>query len=497
MNNLNERNIKKSTLSFLKGYYKNRQREGETKASIDMRGEGGIIADGFLSFKTEEGDNFVSTFEATSLGTKDEVRYKIQGFRLFWDIMAVASLVAATWLGWNYFEDVFFLEKKGYGWVTQRIGAIIGIIFLVLLLLLRRLHRYRYIYAVEQFKQYYANEQWISIGEDVFAGTGDRYLNELKDQCIQNGFGLIKVNEELKPHLLITPARQDTFKQRRRMVQFLQLGEVSKRLKGVDYQKWTNWLKVRKLPFSVFGTSRGLSRFYSSNTAQIFLSGCSWLLIIGIFLYELSKNDIEYVNEGAYPEKILKDYRDSEPETSFDIISDTFLVRDTLRYLDTVRYFREIVYFEKTSLIQPLDRKTLPYIKLLDNESRASRVRSARRRGFDIVLTLDNNTSMVVYSCERFYNLRGPKYIVEEGVYQDLDEVIERVQFLHGKGIDAATIWLGCFSGGQGGYSLYFDLLHNDREEALETMRDYKLELDKLENIERALRIRTLRPVDG
>ena len=167
-----------------------------------------------------------------------------------------------------------------------------------------------------------------------------------------------------------------------------------------------------------------------------------------------------------------------------------------MRYLDTVRYFREIVYFEKTSLIQPLDRKTLPYIKLLEMESGSRRVRSARRRGFDIVLTLEDNTSLLVYSCERFYNLGTPKYIVEEGVYRDLDQVIERIQFLHGKGITAATIWLGCFSEGQDGFSLYFDLLHNDREEALETMREYKLKLDKLENIERTLRIRTLRPVE-
>ena len=292
MSNLNERNIKKSTLSFLKGYYKNRPREGETQASIDMRGEGGIIADGYLSFQTEKGDNFISTFEATSLGTKDEVRFKLQGFRLFWDIMAVASLVAATWLGWHYYQDGFYLEKKGYGWVLKNIGIIIGAIFIVLLLLLRRLQRYRYIYAVEQFKQYHANEQWISIGEDVFAAADDRYLDELKEQCVQNGFGLIKVSRELQPQMLITPSREDTFKQQRRTVQFLELGEVSKRLKGVDYQKWLNWLKVRKLPFSVFGSAKGLSRFYSTNTLQIFLSSCSLLLILGIFLYELSKSPV-------------------------------------------------------------------------------------------------------------------------------------------------------------------------------------------------------------
>ncbi len=485
MSNLSERNIKKSTLSFLKGYYKNRPRDGETDASIDMRGEGGIIADGFLSFQTEEGNNFVSTFEATSLGTKDEVRYKVQTRKLIWDALCIGSLLATVWLCWNYYEDVRFLEVSGYSWVASVIGTVIGVIFVVFVTAFWRSQRYRYIYAVEQFKQYHANEQWISIGEDVFLGPEDKYLRELKDQCIQNGFGLIKVNDELKPHLIVTPARQDTFKKQRRMIQFLPLNDVTKRLQGFDYRKWIGWL---------FRPAQGLSRFYARNSLQISIAGLCWLIILGIFIVELSKEDIEYANEAKYPEQLAEQLKDRKPEPNFDIISDTFLTRDTMMYLDTVRYFREIVYFEKTSLIQPLAPKTLPYIEMLELEKKSSQVRRARKRGFDIVLTLEDNTSLIVYSCERFYNLRTPKYIVEEGVYQDLDLVIDRIQALRKQGVSASTIWLGCFSEEEGGYSLYFDLLHDNREEALETMRDYKLKLERLEKMEKSLRIRRLLP---
>ena len=53
--------------------------------------------------------------------------------------------------------------------------------------------RYRYIYAVEQFKKYHADEQWVAIGEDVFENPNDKYLKELKKQCVYNGFGLISM----------------------------------------------------------------------------------------------------------------------------------------------------------------------------------------------------------------------------------------------------------------------------------------------------------------
>ena len=284
MSNLSEHDIKRSTLRFLKGYYKNRPRKGETDASMDMRGEGGIIADGFLSFETEKGDQFISTFEATSAGTSDEVRFKVQSLRLFWDAFATASLIAGIWLGWNYYSNERFLDIKGYTWTVKVIISVVGIVFFFLLVALRRRKRYRYIYAVEQFKQYHANEQWISIGEDVFVDNQDRYLNELKDQCIRNGFGLIKVNkvkEEDVPHLIVTPSRQGTFNKQRRSVQFLPLEEMGKRLGEVNYQKWLGWMDLRQ--WAIFKSSKGISRFYSSNSIQISIAGLSWLLIFGIF----------------------------------------------------------------------------------------------------------------------------------------------------------------------------------------------------------------------
>ena len=54
MNQVTEDEIKKEVLKFLRGYYKNRPRATDIEVSSDLRGVGGIVADGFLAFKEED-----------------------------------------------------------------------------------------------------------------------------------------------------------------------------------------------------------------------------------------------------------------------------------------------------------------------------------------------------------------------------------------------------------------------------------------------------------
>ena len=56
--------------------------------------------------------------------------------------------------------------------------------------------RYRSIFAIEQFKQYYADEQWVAIGKDTFSEEEDHFFQELKKQCVYNGFGLLSMDDE-------------------------------------------------------------------------------------------------------------------------------------------------------------------------------------------------------------------------------------------------------------------------------------------------------------
>ncbi|MEO1714442.1 MAG: hypothetical protein AAFU60_14010, partial [Bacteroidota bacterium] len=76
---ITEDQVKRAALRFLKGYYRHWPRKnGETIVKLDLRGEGNIIADGFLQFQKEDDSPFTATFEATSYAAKNEVLYKVE-----------------------------------------------------------------------------------------------------------------------------------------------------------------------------------------------------------------------------------------------------------------------------------------------------------------------------------------------------------------------------------------------------------------------------------
>ena len=331
-------------------------------------------------------------------------------------------------------------------------------------MLFRRLKRYKYIYAIEQFKQYFADEQWIAIGENVFTSPEDYEFKELKNQVIDNGFGLIQVDKTLKPQLIITPARQDTFKNKRAMVDFLPVPEFARKMPAINYQKFLGFLKR---PSNA--TLDNWLRFRHKNTIQILITSLSWLIITTIFIRELSKPTIEYVNERAHYDKMVASQDSYNPE-------DPFYLVDTLN-------------------IQPYDENELPYLKLLDIQRQSEQVTSVTRRGFDIVIGLRDNRQLIVYSCERFYNFDGPKYIVEDGVYYNIDDAIQRIEVLNANGITATALWLGCFSEGGAGFALFFDEIVSTRNDANALYRSYQQKVRAIDQFEKTLRIRTLVPV--
>ena len=470
LSKLTEQKIKKSTLSFLKSYYKHRPRNGETNAEIDMRGQGGIIADGFLQFEDDNGQNFVSTFEATSNNTKDEVNFKVQFSKLAWDAWAAASVVVAVWFFGKYYYNINFLQNEGF----TRMGFILllGTFFIAftLVFLLRRWKRYRYIYAIEQFKQYHADEQWVSIGTDVFPSPEDNSFKELKEQCVFNGIGLIQVDDELKPQLIITPSRQDTFKKQRRMVEFLSLNEATKRLPDIQPKKLLDRFFPNRKKANNFLNAGSVGRFMPRNSAQISIAGVAWILIMSIYLIELDKMRTKYIDQEDYTDLVLAQVGDGDPEITFSIIEDTFL-------------------------IQPYNKQTIPYLELVQGQVDNEQVASIQKRGYDVVIGLENEFQFTIYSCERFYNFKDPKYIVEEGVYLDLDQAIDRVEFLSDQGISSTLLWLGCFEKEGRGYALYFDLIQNSRDEAADLYYKYNDEIKSVDRIEKSLSIRTLMPV--
>jgi hypothetical protein len=99
--------------------------------------------------------------------------------------------------------------------------ALISVILLVavaiyasLYLGLSRLKRYRYIYAVDQFKHFYADAQWVAYDEAIFREAGwrkRRRYRELERQCVRYGFGLLEIDAEQIVRNVMSPSQIDQF----------------------------------------------------------------------------------------------------------------------------------------------------------------------------------------------------------------------------------------------------------------------------------------------
>ena len=240
MEQLTEDIIKKVVLRFLRRHYKFRLRyeDQPVLAKYDLEGVGGIIADGYYSFTKTDGKPFTATFEATSKASKEEVIFKPQQKILFWDGMAIAAIFTVFLASLNLRQHFHPLDNTRLLERAALVLLVFGVFLTIFYLIARSFRRYRYIYAVEQFKKYYADEQWIALASDVFTDKEDKYLLELKNQCVFNGFGLLVVDEKLDPKIIITPSRQDIFMGKRRNVAFLPQTRMGERIIKSSFGKF-------------------------------------------------------------------------------------------------------------------------------------------------------------------------------------------------------------------------------------------------------------------
>ena len=121
------------------------------------------------------------------------------------------------------------------------------------------LRKKRYIYAIEQFKQYEATEQWIALGEDVFESHLVKDFVELREQCVDNGFGLVMVDKNLDVQMLITPARDAVIENRKGLV-FEDQGRIVKTPQNTVFKKW---FRDKTSRISKARSTVGLSRYLS------------------------------------------------------------------------------------------------------------------------------------------------------------------------------------------------------------------------------------------
>ena len=304
----------------MKSFYRQRSRaeRAPTLTGTDMRGKGGIIADGFLSFVTPDNTAFTATFEATSWNTRQEVRYRPRLTHIIWDAIALTLLIIGITLAILHIFEIYLMVIYGF---TNFMLGLVGFTFLSLIgmrYVLFAMPRYRTIFAIEQFKQYQADDQWIAIGYDVFSPQEAKYRKELIRQCTKFGFGLIEIDERRRPQLIIAPSRAENFVPKQSFTQLIPMGAWGDRLEAATkgpIHRIREWFNQQMMPYQAH-YFRWFPRTYYHQWILIALG------LIALFFFlrqEYQRLPIVYVNTKAYQRELEAEMLQKHPpeDTSF------------------------------------------------------------------------------------------------------------------------------------------------------------------------------------
>lgn len=425
----------------MKTYYKFRPRRGETVISYDRMHASGVIVDGHLEFPKEDGALFVATFEATSAATSEEVRYSLQRQQLLWDAFAAGSVGAVVVMLVLWIYNFWSLNQAG--WLFS-VSLPLTLIFLAVIayhMFFRSAGRYRYIYAIEQFKQYHADEQWVAVGFDVFSEGSDPNFMELKNQCVENGFGLVIVDKDEHVNLLITPAREEVFGKKRRSLKFMENPTLH----------------------NLRTSSGNLGRYSRPYMAQALTCMVSLGVLSGVFYRQWQARPVETISSSALYQEQLENMVDSlQPEPT------------------------KTVYKKEDAA--KAEANVLPYNGQL-NETPPSVIPSKTEIGLYVYTPTDGYVS---YDCARA-GMRGTKYVVQDILYKNFEEARKRIDQLKTYGLIANCISLGCTESASQGYCVYYELMYSNEPNAQSKANQIKKELDDLHLPHEFIKIRVLK----
>lgn len=214
--------IKRVVVPFLRQFYKNRYAisYGTERTEFDLENAAGHRVDSRLTFNKEDGSPFSCAVEATSMDKLDEVKFSLNTPYFVWACVASASfsLGILYLILWRFRGPwVYGLGWQGNLGLSLVLG---GILYMVYYFLQKNRGKFRYIYAVEQFKSYQADEKWVALAETAFPETDNIYLAELRKQLIFNGYGLLLVSDDGFVRPLITPSRLGSFGENRKTFEY-------------------------------------------------------------------------------------------------------------------------------------------------------------------------------------------------------------------------------------------------------------------------------------
>lgn len=457
--------IKKVAQQFLKSYYKFRPRgEGDTRVALDMRAEGGVIADGYITFKKEDGSPFVGSFEATAYDSRFEVTYQQQPVLFNMDALAVASISTALFYLYASFQQVLTVQIYGTIATLALLLVVFAVFYFLYKLLFSALPRYRYIYAIEQFKQYYADEQWIAIAEDVFPHSDHPHFAELKRQCVREGIGLILVAEDWNPVLVVTPSRPQTVEKKKKSRPYLMFMDVqtwslskASQLASKARERIPLWDRIKayfELPM------HSIMRYKRSYWWQSIFMGISLIVLVTVFARQRTLAIREAGEDIVYLEDLPPQERETWPETS-DFYVDSPFIRQ----------------YHKTPWLEDLERQ------VRDIEARGD-TKKAKETQIDYFET--------GYDCSWREQIAATPWVVVYGASPTEARAAGMYGLLDDAGLEGGLIWLGCLGGQERDFVVYIGFYYATQEEAESQLQKFVLLLQENKTPFGALKVKRL-----
>ncbi len=464
MSALSESTIKQLGLGFLKSYYRLRPRGMDTVVltGMDIRGVDDVVADAYLRYTEADGTVFSATLEATSYQTRNEIVYRPRRSHVFWDGLAFGALLLPALMSMAHIYGWYPLVGEDF-WV--RVGLLLMTLPLLMgvyALLFQRLPRYRYIYAVEQFKQYYADDQWIAYSYDVFVDLKPKYHRELVRQCTRFGFGLVEITSQRKPKLLIAPSRAQNFVPEKPFLPWLTQAEWQTKMRALAKRPWVRFkaFLVEILPANRQLNFRWFSRTYYHQWT-LFTMG---LIAIGYFAtLEYKRVPTHFVQEKWYHRRLTEARDGMRPETKLYLVD------------APVPGFYDTTY-------QPFNIRSHEELfgQLVQAEG-STHADSIADTPVRILTATAGEALAAYYSCNRYNALTQAFYLLADTMYVQQSVVKQRLSELNDRGINATAVWPPCIGGTGKGFLVYIDDILFDDKAAYALRDSLQQQLDTLD----------------
>jgi len=498
---LTEDFVKRRFVPFLKNFYKHRYEPPaeSIQVNLDNVGEGGLVADIVMTFRKNDDSPFVCACEATSRDKTGEVKFALNLVYFLWDAAAFGAFFSA--IVYAFFYETNFLWLLDLHLVGN-LGLIIGtftIGFFGWYFTMQGWRKYRYIYAIEQFKRYGADEQWVALADDVFPSPNDPYLVELKNQCVYNGFGLALVPEEGEVRVLNAPSRIGTFGEDRRMVHWVTRSQWYQKMTGMTTMGnlrppdivQTSWIKIKnwveylvfqpfkKYVWSILSKPFGqtvsvYNRFMSGQTVQKWVFALATLAIV-----PMSVDVLTHKEEDVADLEKLQNWRGgANPEDQPGYLLDGPPIPYDGKPTGVPKQYPIAKNAPETEIptidLSGSDEEEVPTINLSgdDEEEEEKPVKKATKPA-----TKPKPAAKPADPCAKLAGKKG--WLIQDNAYSSQDYAAARAAALRAKGIAAQSIARSCFDVGGSGYIVWLGNIQTSEEAAKKAAADLEKTLQQ------------------